>query len=435
MTRSTLRVQLFAAALLWFVVPSDLRASDSPCEVKCTPLYDQSPPKWRDGLTESEASIREEGAKMLNACLMDLREPSTSMDDRQLVELRNRHVHLKKWVGALTKGGDADANTKHLAATTRTDAARIAACVPRITQPESGDAANLAEAKKELQEFRERLHDVMDTRGLRQPVAAELLSGFAFADVEGVGSGDTQQSTFLHFASKHAGATYDEDRNFDFSIGGRLGLQPALTLVKSEAVGGADSAAPAVTQTRHQQAFVMSVRPQVNLHCFNDSTELSLFGTAGLMRLMQSAEQSADGRTVLIPVGNDGGRSSRFFEAGARVQIGASRELVHEQKDSDAPLEFGFGYRRDLRFKKDADLVAFESPQDRLVARVALNNLLVWDRTDPERVKTFNLTLGIEHEWAIKKGGIPSATRIFLRSDVNLDKLLGKGGAKSETEE
>jgi hypothetical protein len=223
----------------------------------------------------------------------------------------------------------------------------------------------------------------------------------------------------------------DEDHSlFDVSMGGRIGFQPALTLVQKIASSGTPTDAAA---GKYQDAFGWATTLKVNAKADGMDSEIPLtvmFGQYILTTDTAVIDQGAT-RTIAIPLG-DGSDAQSFWEVTAGLNFyGRSLHLVHAEKDFLHPLiGLTFGYKHDARFKQgtDSTLVRFDAPEDRLVFRflTAPFPVVMGDGTSGK--KTVGLSFGIEHEWAPKGANtVPSGTRILLRGDVDLLKALRPG--------
>jgi hypothetical protein len=323
----------------------------------------------------------------------------------QALRLRQSAAFLKKWIGAVTKvtGGGSDTATGN---------------------------ADPEDTRRKLAEARDTLDEALDLLGLRQWISAELVPGIVYGD----SSGDSSAAalTYVRLESRHVGLSYDEDRNFDFSVAGGLGVQPTLTLVKLTPLPAAGGAQPQPPSPQYKQAFVWEMRPKSNLHLARDQAQLSLFGRAGQALLFNTAElrNGAQGLELASVFGNDGSRSSWFFGGGIGLKLlQQRRSVLHEQKDADVPLDVSFTYTYDLRFRQDAtSAVVFDRPEHRLGIRLSLNlPLKRSDASNPAReLKPSTTSLGftVEYDFGLYGNSVPSSTKVSFRGDTNLFKLL-----------
>jgi hypothetical protein len=325
--------------------------------------------------------------------------------EAQALALRRRAAYLKKWIGAVTK-------------------------VDGRGTPGTTSLADPEDIRRTLEAARDGLDTALDLLGLRQWLSAELVPGIVYGDA----SGDSSAAalTYVRLESRHVSFTYDEDRNFDFSVAGGLGMQPTLTLVKLTPVPAVEDARPQPPSQRYKQAFVWEMQPQFHLHFARDQAQLSLFGRAGQALLFNTAElrEGALGLELASLYGNDGSRTSWFFGGGIGLQlVQRGRSVLHEQKDADSPLDVALSYVYDLRFRQDATSpVMFNRPEHRLGVRLSLN--LPLKRSDPgdparkDKASATSLGFTVEHEFALYGASIPSSTKVSFRGDTNIIKLL-----------
>jgi hypothetical protein len=131
-------------------------------------------------------------------------------------------------------------------------------------------------------------------------------------------------------------------------------------------------------------------------------------------------------QTVFTTVPNGVPRAAGFAEAGLAFRYYAvPRNIRAEQPSIDPTAEVSFSYRRDERFKQPEGQtsVVFDSPQDRLVARLVIANIRVIDRRNAS-APPLSFGFGVEHEFGLKKNGVPAATRLFFVGDLALLKAL-----------
>ena len=124
-----------------------------------------------------------------------------------------------------------------------------------------------------------------------------------------------------------------------------------------------------------------------------------------------------------------GGAAAGFFETGLALRYyGVERNIRAEQPSIEPTAEASLSYRRDARFKNLTEVggVTFDSPEDRLVARLTIADIRVVDRRSAS-APALSFGFGVEHEFGLRKNGVPSATRIFFFGDLALLKVL-RGG-------
>ena len=331
--------------------------------------------------------------------------------DLRALRQRQAAALLKKWIGALTKGDDGRGKGK----------------VEDVSDPEK----TLEEAKDQLEETRRTLDTALELLGLRQWFTAEIVPGVVYGDSP---DGSSQSElAFVHLQSRHVSFSYDEDRNLDFSLGGGFGIQPTLTLLQLRPIAASGETLQPPT-TQYKDAFVWEARPQAQLHMVRGQVELALFGRAGQARLLNVAElrDGPTGDELVSLFNRDEGRSTWFFGAGLGmrlVQNGLS--VLHERKDADVPLDVMFSYNYDLRFKQTSSpSLLFDRPEHRLGVKLSFNVPIKSDGGDPARkLKPGTVSIGfcVEHEFALYDNGVPAATKLSVRGDTNLFKLLKRG--------
>jgi len=242
----------------------------------------------------------------------------------------------------------------------------------------------------------------------------------------------THPNAYIHWESQHVGFTYDEDRQFDFSLGGRFGFQSALTLVQTAPPSTPQSttaatSSPKVPSSQYQEAFAWDIKGQSHLH-INEST-LEAFVTSGQVILNSNSQLVDTGggqQEIVVLAGQDASRAAWFFEGGIGFKkFDRAVELQHEDPSTPPKIDISLAYRHDLRFEQDNNaLVSFRSPTERVVFRFMLTGIRVTDRRDPKKPATFSVSFGVEHEFALHAGGVPSGTKLLIRGDLNVLQAL-----------
>lgn len=373
----------------------------------CVDLITRRPPKAGDAKREKE---RQEALGLIDGCVEDFQAKVKALASAvqqtadgenngatgaQALDRRTEEAFLKKWIGALTKHADAKSQLRQT----------------RVT----------------LEGARDALDDAMDLLGLRQWISAELVPGVIYGDAPH--SNGTSEAAFVRLQSRHISYSYDEDRNLDFSLAGGFGIQPTLTLTKVT-VAGTKAASPPEPMTQFKDAFVWEARPQAQVHCLRNQAELSIGGRAGQAVLFNVADvdQGVTGQEITSLFNTGASRTEWFFGAALSFRILQTQpSVLHQQKDADVPLDLGFTYKYDLRFRQDSsNSLLFDRPEHRLGVKLGFN-LPIKKGNDPVKSKTPATTaigFTIEHEFALYKGGVPAATKFTFRGDTNLFKLL-----------
>jgi hypothetical protein len=296
--------------------------------------------------------------------------------------------------------------------------------------------------------------DRLKKHNLMQLFSAVLVSGPMFGDTGEVASDVNGKSAdfggmaTILWQSAHFGSE-DGWGKWDFTMGGRFGLQPVLLMVKEDGEaeddagdgdteeGGGEEPAP---EPEHQQALGYTMGIGVNRR-IGDYSELSASTKIGGSYLLAGpllVDRGISDSYVAIAADNGTGRTAWMWEAGVDFNMfNAPVTLLHIAKDLLSPqLSAGLAIRRDSRFKKDGDLLAFDNPEWRLVYRFMLDAVTVADRRQVgEDPKSFTFGFGVEYERALTGSStIPSGTRFIIRGNVNLFKAL-KGGDAGAAEE
>ncbi len=327
---------------------------------------------------------------------------------------------------------------------------------------EKATGEELITAEQDFQNVRRSLHSIMDHRGLRQIFAASLVSGVVFGDVGNPGSGaktvgaastsatpsstasatvaassanNTSATAHIIWESQHFGS---DSHSVDMSFGGKFGFQPALTLVKPDTSGQQSTSQPNTTATTteaqpaFQQAFIWNIAPRFNFH-IGERSELTVSPTLGQIRLNSQSQIIEDGNgkgSLYIGLDNGAGKAELYYEYAAAYRIYDNPlHIIHEEQSQLAPVfDASFGFRRDDRFRRAGQLVAFDHPQNRFFFRFMVNGLKVIDRRAEAAANTkpFSVDFGVEYEqhWLGPSSGIPSATKIIIRGNLDLLKAL-----------
>jgi hypothetical protein len=282
------------------------------------------------------------------------------------------------------------------------------------------------------------LQRVLEAEGLRESFTAEVVQGVMVQS-----SGDavddkatSTQPTYLRWRSRRFWfESRDQDRGVELMLSGRLGWQPALALVaapasSSTAKQAGRAAKEGEVATTHERAFAWDAKVEA-LWAFGDALEAVAEASVGQIWLdSKPLVRSAAGQPALVDLlPGPGGRANGIAEAGLRLRYHETiREIRAEQPSVEPLVEVSLAYRRDARFKLESatsSKVLFHAPADRLVARFQLAGIPIVNKKDPE-ARPLHFGFGVEHEWGLRKGGVPSATRIFLTADLSVLEALTK---------
>jgi hypothetical protein len=315
-----------------------------------------------------------------------------------------------------------------------------------ITSPEDQKKVDEASALQvSLSALADVLKELLSRRQLLEPFAAALITGGVLTNSSPVTSeqpDNDEQTILTHvvWESPHFGQHHDGP--LDFSFGGRLGFQPAFTLLTTREDRRPETSDE--VEADYQQAFIWDANVRLNVQLKDSLTtggEASLVARLGQVNLLDSATLTHRGADSTLAFDLSAGQAELFWEIGARYALFSNPlDIVHADKTTINPLfEFEALYRRDSRFKEFAGAettgrkrVTFDSPEDRLVLRFFVDALHVVDRrSEAEEPQTFTLGFGVEYERGWKgKTTIPAGTKILLRGDFDLLRALKGGDAE-----
>ncbi|MGV3710383.1 MAG: hypothetical protein ACO1Q7_16235 [Gemmatimonas sp.] len=285
------------------------------------------------------------------------------------------------------------------------------------------------------------VHNAMAMRGLNEMFSAVIRSGAVVGNpartVPGPSSASVQSSDIsdkktadlaaqIAWESKHFDG--DTHNRLSLSLSGKLGLVPALTLIKKES-----STNPTELNAEgiYREAFAWDISPRINVVARNTGTpwQVSAIGRIGQVILNTESQLIENGTqsTLVIPVGNGAGKAEMFFEGGLEFRL-FNKPIDYVQAEgsvNSSAFTAILVFRKDNRFKKVGDLADFDAPERRGVAGFMLDALRVLDlRDDAEKNRAFTISFGVEHEWAWQRNGVgpsvPSGTKLVFRGDVDL---------------
>lgn len=294
----------------------------------------------------------------------------------------------------------------------------------RKTSVVAGDERATMDASLDL--IGPRVHRLLQAHGIEEtaPLTGELRAGSALSDAgvpnsaAGGSSQDANSSAdalaHIVWSTTHAGAV-DKTSGSDVSLSGTVGLQPTMTLLRSES-GSIDA--------KYQQALVIGA--SLDLGAFRGRTETTTAVRGGFVRLGDLAQiVEKDGRNeVALPVGS-ADKVAPYVEAVVRFALfDRPMTLVHLTHTEMSPrLSLEFGYAYNSRF---SNLGTIEDAPSQLVTRLMIDGLEIIDkRTEPVRNKTFAASFGFEYRKGF--GSLPDGFSFLIRGDLDLLKAL-KGG-------
>jgi hypothetical protein len=350
--------------------------------------------------------------------------PAGSEVNRNIIQLRINYKRLKKWIP----------DTAPTAATTEW----------------------LASRKAQLK-VAQQLQLTLKNRDLFATFAAVLVTGATLVDAsqpeakagdkkeaaadakKGDGAEqDAQALGTIVWQSRHFG---DESiRVFDWSIGGRIGVQPVLNLVTdTPAADVPPGENPPVVSAVHQNAFVWTAGVQMNKPIRGIDSEFGWYGSTGSSTLtsLPKAVDKGQGSFVAFPLDYGAQKTAWLWETGMTFNVFDNPlEQIHAEKGTTSPqFQALVGVRRDERFRGGV-YDDYDRPTARLLFRLTLDAIRVLDRREfGEPSKPFTFGFVVEHERSLASKGlrVPSATRFVLRGDINLLRALsGTPGAEKK---
>ncbi|MEZ5402117.1 MAG: hypothetical protein R2729_20760 [Bryobacteraceae bacterium] len=318
---------------------------------------------------------------------------------------------------------------------------KYAAKKPRIaTRLPDGKTKTEARAKTyqltgRLEATADMLHSLLSRRGLREPVAAVLDTGFVLADSGNPAiryarsTSDKMPYGVVDWESKHF---FDnEDGWIDYSFGGRFGLTPSLALVQRQE--------ETAIRTLYQPSFHWHFFGRANLDLKETGGEISLVGRFGQNQLTSETEavgtQENPISTKLLE--NGPGRSALFYEGGLEYKLFDNPLAnVHEDKTYLAPVvAIGAGIRRDGRFRRMGPLKDFHHPERRWYFRATVNlNKVIDRRPEDGKPKSYALGFSVEYDSPWNRTDpavtVPSGTKIILTANFDVLSTLSRGVKK-----
>ena len=334
--------------------------------------------------------------------------------NRQIIQLRINYKRLKKWIPD--------------------------------TAPDGAQAQWLASRKAQLGVARQ-LDVTLKERDLFATFAAVLVTGATLVDAaqpqtkatkdnaggEFKKGDDAEQGAqalgMIVWQSRHFG---DESiRVMDWSIGGRIGIQPVLNLVTATPAADVPVGEnPPVTSAVHQNAFVWNAGVQMNKPFRGINSELGWYGSTGSSTLtsLPKAIDKGQGSFVAFPLDYGAEKTAWLWETGVAFNIFDNPlEQIHAEKGTTSPqFQALVAVRRDERFRGGA-YDGYNGPASRLLFRLTLDAIRVLDRREfGEPSKPFTFGFVVEHERSLATSGlrVPAATRFVLRGDINLLRAL-----------
>lgn len=256
--------------------------------------------------------------------------------------------------------------------------------------------------------------------------------------------------------SKHFG--FEKGRHTEISIVGRLGVQPALTLLEpglpgassaattngTAAVPGNSLATPSQTEAKplsvdFQRSVAWGMGTRLSyLHSDNGHVETGLLLRIGQTVPLDSATVIDRGANSYIAVPLKEASQARLFtEVGTEFTIyPEAMKIVHLEKSGLTPLfNIGAGWRHDGRFSKTGRLASLNSPDRRAYLRFMFQNIpLIRADTGAETPLTLGFGFEYERPWfGVKGDTVPAGGRIIIRGDLNLLRAFNSEGSAAKS--
>jgi hypothetical protein len=210
-------------------------------------------------------------------------------------------------------------------------------------------------------------------------------------------------------------------RNADGSFT-RVGETTEKVNLKCEVKDGEEDCKPSVTESRpeYSAAFVWDIGPDLFIG-LGGGVELTVGGRAGqALSLQDFATPDKDQPDVRVFADFD--TDSRwYFDYGARLALypdGVSSRATRRLAGVRPVAELVWIGREDRRLKGLTDKGRSERRQ---ILRFTLNRLPVFGLDGDKPV---DLTFAVEHEWGYRGGRLPSGTRIYLQSSIDLKRIF-----------
>ena len=361
--------------------------------------------------------------------------------DPRANELADVTVCLAQAHAALTSLDDAPAGieTTRQLILRRIDYKRLKKWIPRRG---SRDEALWAGARDQQISTNRILEQALRKQGLFSKFSAVLVSGVSAVDASPVqdADGGTEQASAeataegtsgravgtVIWQSRHFGEQALNKFGVDWSLGGRIAMQPVLNLTSAKPAADTATGTSTPVTALHQNAFVWTAGPQMHIPLPGIDSEVGIYGSTGSSTLTALSEAIGIGSRAVLAVPLDDGvkRTTWLWETGLTFDIfDNSLEQIHAEGGGTTPqFQALVAVRRDDRFAGRA-FGDYARPESRFLFRLTLDALRVLDKRQLGDVsKTFTFGFVVEHERALERRGqlVPAATRFLLRGDLNL---------------
>lgn len=322
----------------------------------------------------------------------------------------------------------------------RIDYKRLKKWIPGNKPEESVAWSN---ARQEQLETQRLMESTLKQRGLFAKFSAVLISGASLVDASQPKASGTPATTVTQdppktdstasqavgtviWQSRHFGDQALERLELDWSLGGRLGMQPVLNLMSSAPAADAPAGSPTTVSAVHQNALVWTAGVHGHFPLQGIDSEIGFYGATGSSTLtsLPKAIGTGSGAILAVPLDGGGNRTAWLWESGLTFDIfDNALEQIHAEGGAISPqFQALVALRRDDRFAGSA-YSSYRKPESRLLFRLTLDAIRVLDKRQlGEPGKTFTFGFVVEHERGMAVSGprVPAATRFLLRGDLNL---------------
>jgi hypothetical protein len=288
------------------------------------------------------------------------------------------------------------------------------------------------DARSASQDARDTIREAMAEAGLLEPFHGALMAGPVFQSLakapEGGDPGTALAGAVL-FESAHLGSP--SDSWLHASVGGKVGYEPIFLMTSPK------GSVEGPVEPLYSGGFVWDIGANLGFPVnYLAAGEITVFGRYGQGRPgpAEIRNEKAPTSEIAIPVAADGGLTRDYWEAGVRAVLFRNElaaRSAHLRGYLFPAASIHAGLRWDKRFSKASPLTAFNSPERRAFFGFRINALRVF-KDVADRDGAYELTFGVEREWALREGGLPSGTRIIVAGSINLLKAFGGPSSKKE---
>ncbi len=276
---------------------------------------------------------------------------------------------------------------------------------------------------------------------------AELVTGVLLsrADVNPTNQQQKNEDLHVRWESRYFGLKDKRlaGQAWHWKLNGRFGLVPVAALATPTSTTTTTTTTTANTtvtttttipplRATDARAFVWDARLQG--HFSRGQVDFVVYASGGQTWLLQDKvlREGANGQEEIALVGAPAADSvAAVFEAGGELQIFKNPPSYRLLGIAPEPtFKLSVAFRSDKRLRGQTGTTTDAEQQRRLVIRLLLAELHVFDRRDQGQDKTkegpFSIRFGIEHErgWSGLKA--PPVTRLLIAGDLHLLQAFGK---------